>query len=461
MPRMTVRAWILASLLVVPVPAAIGQPFQVGGHPGVDPDAFEVTTFAAGLDFPFGLAVLQDGSLLVGINPPPPGGSYFSAMGRLVRFADTTGDGVADGAGSVLYTGLPGFTTSVRLAGDLVFVATGAPNPRNIFVLRQGATLASPLSLEGSLSLTYPALWSHSAINLGVREAPGQPRVYELYFNLGSKENNVASSELIAVGGLVSGSAQPDSLYRVIVDDTGPALSAFGLEQIAGGLRNAFGTAFEPSTGDLVIQDNGIDGLIDENEPLSADELNRIPAASIGGAPEDFGFPDRYVEYRTGALIGSGGIDPLVAFQPIPMPNGSESEGAVDVVFAPPQFPPGLRDGVFVGFHGKFSSAGLANEENPLVFAGLDPVEHFHFVSNDEPGIGHLDTLATSADALYVADLTSASGFSSAGSGAIYRIRALPGVPALTSGALALLALSVALAAVPFLARIDTRRPRG
>ena len=220
MPRMTVRAWILASLLVVPVPAAIGQPFQVGGHPGVDPDAFEVTTFAAGLDFPFGLAVLQDGSLLVGINPPPPGGSYFSAMGRLVRFADTTGDGVADGAGSVLYTGLPGFTTSVRLAGDLVFVATGAPNPRNIFVLRQGATPASPLSLEGSLSVTYPALWSHSTINLAVRRTPGQPGP-TTSSSTSARSRTTSEQRPSPSAAWSAGSLNGDSIYRVIVDDAG------------------------------------------------------------------------------------------------------------------------------------------------------------------------------------------------------------------------------------------------
>lgn len=458
---MSRRAGILAAL-VLQGGSAAAQPFAVGGDPRVDPDAFEITTFAAGLDFPFGLALLQDGSLLVGINTPPTGQSYFAATGRLVRFADGDGDGVADGPGSTLYTGLPGFTTSVRRAGALVFAATGAPNPRGIFVLRQGATPASPLSLVGSLSLTYPAAWSHSTVNLCVREAPGQPGLYELYFNLGSKENAAASSETIAVGGLVSGSAHADSLYRVTIDDTGPALAAFGLEQIAGGLRNAFGAAFEPQTGDLILQDNGIDGLIDVNEPLSADELNRIPAAALGGAIEDFGFPDRYVAYRTGALIGSGGIDPFLAFQPIPLPGGAEAEGAVDVVFAPPQFPPGLRDGVFVGFHGRFASAGLANEENPLVYVDLDPLAYFHFVSSSEPGIGHPDTLAASADALYLADLTSANGFASAGSGAIYRIRALPGVvPALGPGALALLALGLGIAALPFLARLHTRRSRG
>jgi glucose/arabinose dehydrogenase len=309
-----------------------------------------------------------------------------------------------------------------------------------ISVLRQGATPASPLSLEGSLNLAFPVGWSHTVSNLTVRNAPGQPGRVELYFNIGAKGNNVASAESIPISGLVNANATPDSLYRVIIDDTGPSLGASDLQLIASGLRNAFGAAFEPSTGDLYLQDNGIDGLIDPNEPLSADELNRIPAASIGGTVEHFGFPGRYVEYRTGALVGSGGVDPVIAFQPVPPPNGAESEGAADVVFAPARFPVGLREGVFVGFHGRFSLVGLANEENPLVYVDLASSQHFHFIGNDEQNIGHPDTLAVSEDSLFVADLSNTSGFSTPDSGAIYRIRALPSpVPALSFAGLALL----------------------
>jgi glucose/arabinose dehydrogenase len=416
--------------------AANAEPFELGGDPRVVPEDFELTTFADGLDFPVGMAVLEDGSLLVGVNTPPPGGNYFAASGALLRLVDADNDGVADDAGDLLYTNLPGFTTAVRLAGELVFVASGSCV---ISVLRQGATPASPLALEGSLSLTFPVGWSHTVSNLTVRDAPGQSGRFELYFNVGAKENNLASGELIPISGLVTANASPDSLYRLIIDDTGPSLQASGLELIASGLRNAFGAAFEPSTGDLYLQDNGIDGLIDGNEPLSADELNRIPAASIGGAVEHFGFPDRYVEYRTGTLVGTGGIDPVIAFQPEPMPDGSESEGAADIVFAPARFPVGLREGVFVGFHGRFSLVGLANEENPLVYVDLAASEHFHFIGNDEPDIGHPDTLAVSEDSLFVADMSSASGFSTPDSGAIYRIRALPSaVPALSFGGLVL-----------------------
>ena len=56
------------------------------------------------------------------------------------------------------------------------------------------------------------------------------------------------------------------------------------------GLRNPAGFAFDPNNGDLYLQDNGIDGVVNANEPTSADELNVIAAAQIGGPIEDFGF---------------------------------------------------------------------------------------------------------------------------------------------------------------------------
>jgi hypothetical protein len=161
---------------------------------------------------------------------------------------------------------------------------------------------------------------------------------------------------------------------------------------------------------------------------LSADELNWIPAGQIGnGTVPDFGFPSNYVEYRTGAVIGGAGVQPLIAFQPLPDPaDGSESEGPNDIAFAPPGFPDGLNDGFFVGFHGKWALAGIANEENPLVYADLTTTNYFHFVSNDEPNIGHLDGLLSTRDSLFAADITSTGNIDLGGkTGVIYQIKSL------------------------------------
>lgn len=225
-----------------------------------------------------------------------------------------------------------------------------------------------------------------------------------------------------------SGTLQGESIYRLTLTDNVTSVIATNLTRVAKGLRNAAGFAFHPVTGDLFFEDNGIDGLVNVNEPHSADELNWIPAAQVGnGNVLDFGFPNSYTAYRTGTIVG-GGVQPLVAFQPLPDPfTGSESEGPNDIAFAPPGFPAGLSNGIFVGFHGKYGPGGLANEENPLVFVDLTDNSYFQFIGNNEPNIGHLDGLLSTGDSLFAADLAS-TGFGSSGAattGVIYQLKSL------------------------------------
>jgi hypothetical protein len=185
--------------------------------------------------------------------------------------------------------------------------------------------------------------------------------------------------------------------------------------------------AFHPATGDLYLGDNGIDGLVNVNEPHSADEIHVVPAANLGNAILDFGFPSTYEAYRTGVTVGSTGELPLVTFQPVPPPDGSEAEGVNEVAFAPPLFPEPLVNGLFAGFHGRFNLAGAANEENPVVFVDLDDLSYFHFVPNTDETVGHLDGVLATTDTLFLADISSHGGFSSSAqnSGRIYAIKSL------------------------------------
>jgi hypothetical protein len=282
----------------------------------------------------------------------------------------------------------------------------------------------------GRLTINYPdGGWLHPHSALAVRPTPGTEDSYDLFFQLGSKVNFATTTQTIQltsdIG--VSGNLAGDAIHKVTIVDNGQEIMGTDLSQIATGLRNAAGMAFHPVTGDLYLQDNGIDGLSNANEPHSADELNVIGASDVGGPIDDFGFPDRYVQYRTGNLIGNGGIDPLVAFQPIPAPNGDEGEGPNDIAFSPPGFPSALSNGVFVGMHGKFSLGGTSNEENPLVFVNLDDDSYFHIIHNDEPTIGHLDGLLSTNDSLFVADISPGGGFGSSNgdTGRIYQIKSL------------------------------------
>src|SRR5579862_3624084 len=123
-------------LALVPAAAVKAQapPAIVPGH-GINPSDFRVTTFATGLHFPLSMQKLSDGSLLVGTSNPT-GGSFFNSVGELVRLVDADGDGVADGPGTVLYTGLPGEVSSMRVAGSLVLVTSAQTGSERISVLR-------------------------------------------------------------------------------------------------------------------------------------------------------------------------------------------------------------------------------------------------------------------------------------------------------------------------------------
>lgn len=403
-----------------------GDPFAIGGDPRVHPDDFRITVFAADLNYPSSLLHLADGSLLVATNQPYRS-SYFDSVGELLRLVDQDGDGVADGPGTVLYTGLPGSLTSISQAGSLLFVTSVQSGSEGIWVLRAGATPADPLSLVGSIRFGFPFNWEHVSFASAVRDNPSQPGDYDLFFNVGSQENFAQTTAQVLMSGLADGMLHGDGIYKVSLHDDGTMPVFYGLQQIATGLRNAAGIIVHPATGDLYFEDNGIDGLIDVNEPTSADELNVIAAANIGTDVFNFGFPSDYIEYRTGRRIGSGGIQPLVAFQPVPDPlNGSESEGPAGISFAPPGFPAGLNNGVFVGFHGRFDLGGLLNEENPVVYYDLGTGQYFHFIENDQPNIGHLDSVLATTDSLFLADLSSAgSTENGAHGGVIYQVQAI------------------------------------
>lgn len=437
------KPWVstaLLRLILVSVLLASGlaaaQPFTVQG-PGVNSNHFRVTTFASGLSFPLGMAELSDGSLLVTV---VQNASFSSGTnpGRLLRLTDTNNNGIADNAGTILYSNLSPSLTAVRVVDNLVFVM-GRPYP--ITVLRQGATPASPLTLAGRLLFTYPSGWTmHQHSELLVRKTPGFTNRYDVFFQVGAENNFAATTRTATLTNEnipgASGTLAGDSIHRITIIDEGATLSATNLTQIASGTRNAAGFTFHPVTGDFYFEDNGIDGLVDSNEPLSADELNSIARTNLGGPVEFFGFPSNYTLYRSNTIVGGAGLQPLIAFQPLPNPiNGRESEGANQIAFAPPGFPDGLNTGIFLGFHGKYSNAGTANEENPVVYADPATGNYFHFILGQQPGIGHLDGLLATRDSLFVADLVTTGNLSSGlNAGAIYQIKSLvtPTLPTLT-----------------------------
>lgn len=420
--KRVLAAVLLAHLLVRPATAQ----FTLQG-PGVNPGDFRITTFASSLNFPVGMSELTDGSVLVATSN---GSSFFgSTTGSLIRLADTNGDGIADDRQTLVGNVPGGRLTSVRRAGTLVAV-TGQGESNPISFYRTGFSPTDPLTFLGQLTLNYPSGgWLHPHSALALREAPGQAGRFELYFQLGSDTNFAATTRTVGLAGTLGLSATlaGDAVHRVTIADNGTSLVATEHKQIGTGLRNAAGLLFHPQTGDLYIGENGIDGLVNVNEPHSADEINVVPAAELGPSIANFGFPSTYEQYRTGQAVGSVGIRPLVAFQPLPPPNGSEAEGINEIAFLPPAFPQSLRNGMVAGFHGKFSQGGLQNEENPVAWIDLANGSYFHLIGNQEPAIGHPNGFLTTLDTLYIADMSPSGGLGSAqaNTGRIYAVRSL------------------------------------
>src|SRR6267142_6581714 len=150
---------------------ALGDPFTIQG-PGVNATDFRITVFATNLSYPLGMVQLADGSLLVAVSQ---GASFWNpSTGQLLRLTDINHDGIADDSGSVLYNGLPGGQTSLRMCGQLLFV-TGQGIAHPISVLRAGPTPASPLTFIGTITVVYPSGgWEHPHSGLATRQTPGQ-----------------------------------------------------------------------------------------------------------------------------------------------------------------------------------------------------------------------------------------------------------------------------------------------
>ncbi len=438
-------------------------PFAVGGDPSVNPADFRVTTFASGLNYPHGMLTLADGSLLVAVNNPISGASFYNSSGTLLRFVDGNGDGAADGSGQPLFNSLPGGVTALHQAGNFILATSSQSGSERISFLHTGATPSATLTLAGSINFSFPANWEHTTFASVVRPTPGQAGYFDVIFNIGSEYNGVVigsngnvvldshgnptyvpSNGTATASGLISGTLQPDSLYMVTIHDNNGTPVVANLKRIAAGLRNAASLAIDPSSGDLYLADNGIDGNNGGNEAWSTDELDRIPAAQVGTSVPFFGFPETISGQVTESyyktidkpgdqvtVVNPGvGVQPLVAFEPLPDPvltaEGSESEGSSGFALSPSQFPAGLNHGTFIGFHGVFNSGGTANDENPVIFADPSTGHYFDFVSNNLANIGHIDEILSTSNSLFLADIASGGNMESgAGQGVIYQIQVI------------------------------------
>ena len=176
------------------------------------------------------------------------------------------------------------------------------------------------------------------------------------------------------------------------------------------------------------------------NAAYSLDTLHKIGASQIGVSYPNTNFSTDFYEDTPTTFPKHGNPDAIAYFAPFGPFNSSdhnsspnESEGPNEIAFAPSNFPAGLNNGLFIGFHGQFNkvgppnpTTGAGNEENPVVFYDLTTGTYWHFIGTQEPFIGHLDGMLSTSDALFMSDMADGSLFSApTNTGAIYEVMAV------------------------------------
>ena len=407
------RLLILLLPLLLPALPAFAQQPAVILSPRANEARLGLTEVARDLAFPMGMTPLPDGSLLVATSPSETG-NFYDSTGELVRLFDSDGDGTLDDR-RALISDLPGSLVAVTRHGDIVIATSAQGGDEQIMFFRRGEHWQDPLTQVGKIRLIFRNAM-HQSYGLATRSNPDNSGAFDLVFNIGAAGNDTAGPKVQVTGG-ISGILNSASVYMVTVTPANDELQFGDPIQLASGLRNGTTFAFAPGTGNLWIGENGIDGLVNPIEAFSADELDVVPADKLGTTVVDFGFPDSYVDMATGDIVGPDTA--AVSFRPI---DGSEAEGIAGIVFVPASFPKELAGGILAGFHGQFDMTGIENEENPVRWANPETGDQFDLVSNDSPGVGHLDSMTATGDSIYLADFCNASMTSSEACGVIYRI---------------------------------------
>jgi len=396
----------------------------------VDPSEFNLSVFASGLGFPAGIQTLPDGSVLVETSP-----NYGYSAGQLLSFNS------AGGGGNVVYTASNlGLMTGSTMVGNYYAVGNdsseiGQGGDHSITLLKPGATPGSPMTPVATLQLSYPIPWEHSNVGLAAEPTPGVPGSYNLIINVGAQYDNVATpagsqATLTGTGfsSIPATSLSGDSLYMLTINENGSQPSVTNVQQVATGIRNVFGMTFD-SAGNLWFSDNGMDALPPGSsqpapppgEPPQADELNFISAAQLAsGTPSDFGFPNCYIQYQYGAIpgvpVGTGCVQPVVAFQPVVDSSGiHQLKGVTQIALAPSDFPAGFNDGIFVGFTGD----GGQNDNAGMAYYSFATGQYTQFIESTD--VYDIIGLYSTGNALFFTDI---------GTGTVYELTSAAPEPA-------------------------------
>lgn len=243
-----------------------------------------------------------------------PGGTVYAAMqgaGRVVRFLDTNGDGVADSV-TPAATGLNGpfgiaFRGDTMYVGEMTqitrFVPGGAPQP-----------IVTGLPTGG-----------HST-----RTVVFGPDGY-LYLAVGSSCNVCDESD-----------PRRAAVTRFNADGSGE-------HRFATGLRNSVGLAFNPTTGELWATNNDRDNIGGSNtamtDDLPAEHLNILKDGKFYGWPQCYLPGQRNPEYPSASCTNVE--PPAITFQAHSAPLG--------ITFYTASGFPGYTGDAFLTYHGSWN----------------------------------------------------------------------------------------------------------
>ena len=269
-----------------------------------EPPSVEVVT---GLDFPTGIAFAPDGRMFVNeragrIRVVSDGGLDPTPVARI----PTTTSGEAGLLGIALP---PDFSSEER-----IYAFATAPDGVTNQVWRVPLSGGEPEVIVPDL----PASGYHNGGGLAFDEAGF------LFVSNGEQHSDGKAQDPDVLGGKV---------YRFTADGAIPRDNPFGASPAyAIGLRNPYGLAIDPVSGDPFVTENG---------PSSFDEVNRIEAGGNYGWPEVSG-------PASGDVAGLAGTyhDPILAYEEIIVPTG--------ITFADgPSVPREVRGDVFFGSFGE------------------------------------------------------------------------------------------------------------
>ena len=407
--------------------------------------AFHGTTVASGLDFPYGMALTPNGSILWGKNTPLTiygiEAPVTSALMVLARNADGSFAAPQQIAGNI-----NGPITNIRGVNGLTVVDAGAASGRTMTFYDQN------FNQTGSVAFSYATQdWWHSTGMSAIAQQPDGS--YKVFFIVGSEADGTKTTDKVTTSGLFQTTLNADSVYMVTLSNSGGTLQAIQPPvQVATGLRNPYGLVVDPG-GNLLIGENGQDGTHANGNELSADGIDFISAARLGTSITDFGFPDSYTNFFS-CQRTSGNPNaalPLAAFCAITDSYGLDrSEGLAGMAYVNAGAMPfaGAQGGLLVGFHGAKNATGSANYENAFLYYDFASGIYTPIVHTGTSGVGHLDTVLVDGSNFFVADMATlgvVDGVGGENSGTItefsFAAAPEPGTFALSFPLLALLAV--------------------